>query len=82
MSASILTQISTLTACLTGIASCTSMEEIKIVSVMENKVIHCNEQCAKRFSCQRYMTYKYSEWEYCYVMRGCIDFQLLKQVTK
>lgn len=42
----------------------------------------CNEQCPKRFDCQRYMTYKYSEWEYCYVMRGCIDFQLLKQVTK
>lgn len=42
----------------------------------------CNEQCSKRLSCQRYMTYKYGEWKYCYVMRGCIDYQLLKQVTK
>ena len=42
----------------------------------------CNEECPKRLSCQRYMTYKRGEWEHCYVMRGCIDFQLLKQVTK
>ena len=41
----------------------------------------CNEQCPKRFDCQRYMTYKNGEWEHCYVMRGCIDYQLLKQVT-
>ena len=43
MSASILTQISTLTACLTGIATCTPAEEIKIANVMENKVIYCGE---------------------------------------
>ena len=42
----------------------------------------CNEQCPKRFDCQRYITYKHGEWEHCYVMRGCNDFQLLKQVTK
>ena len=41
-----MTQISTLTACLTGIATCTSVEEIKIVNVMENKVIYCGE-CEK-----------------------------------
>ena len=41
MSASILTQISTLTACLTGIATCTVAEEIKIASVMEDKEIYC-----------------------------------------
>ena len=46
MSASILTQISTLTACLTGIATCTSVEEIKTASAMENKVIYCGE-CEK-----------------------------------
>ena len=28
------------------------------------------------------MTYKYSEWNYCYVMHGCIDFQLLKKDRK
>ena len=43
MSASILTQISTLTAYLTGIATCTSAEETKIVNVMEDKVIYCGE---------------------------------------
>ena len=43
MSASILTPISTLTACLTGIATCTVAEEIKIASVMEDKVIYCGE---------------------------------------
>ena len=42
----------------------------------------CNEQCHMRFDCQKYMTYKYSERNYYYVMRGCNDFQLLKQVTK
>ena len=46
MSASILTQITTLTACLTGIATYTSVEEIKIVNVMEDKVIYCGE-CEK-----------------------------------
>ena len=44
MSASILTQISTLTACLTGIATCTVAEEIKIASVMEDKtILYCGE---------------------------------------
>ena len=46
MSASILTQISTLTACLTGIATCTVAEEIKTASAMEDKIIHCGE-CEK-----------------------------------
>ena len=47
MSASILTQISTLTACLMGIATCTSVEEIKIVNVMEDKaILYCGE-CEK-----------------------------------
>ena len=46
MSASILTQISTLTAYLTGIATCTVAEEIKIANVMEDKVIYCGE-CEK-----------------------------------
>ena len=43
MSASILTQITTLMACLTGIVYCTSAEEIKTVNVMEDKVIYCGE---------------------------------------
>ena len=44
MSASILTQISTLTACLTGIATCMSVEEIKIANVMEDKaILYCGE---------------------------------------
>ena len=38
-----MTQISTLTACLMGIATCTNVEEIKIVNVMEDKIIHCGE---------------------------------------
>ena len=38
-----MTQISTLTACLTGIATCTSVEETKIVNVMDDKVIYCGE---------------------------------------
>ena len=46
MSANILTQISTLTACLTGIATCMSVEETKIANVMGNKAIHCGE-CEK-----------------------------------
>ena len=41
-----MTQITTLTACLTGIATCTSEEETKIVNVMQNKVIYCGE-CEK-----------------------------------
>ena len=41
-----MTQITTLTACLTGIATCTSVEETKIASVMEDKVIYCGE-CEK-----------------------------------
>ena len=41
-----MTQISTLTACLTGIATCTVAEEIKIANVMGNKVIYCGE-CEK-----------------------------------
>ena len=36
-------QISTLTACLTGIVICTSAEETKTASAMEDKVIHCGE---------------------------------------
>ena len=46
MSASILTQISTLTACLTGIATYMSVKEIKTANVMGNKVIYCGE-CEK-----------------------------------
>ena len=46
MSASILTPISTLTACLTGIATYMSVEEIKTAIVMEDKVIYCGE-CEK-----------------------------------
>ena len=38
-----MTQISTLTAYLTGIATCMSAEEIKIANVMGNKVIYCGE---------------------------------------
>ena len=41
-----MTPISTLTACLTGIATCTVAEEIKTVNVMGNKVIYCGE-CEK-----------------------------------
>ena len=41
-----MTQISTLTACLTGIATCTVAEEIKTANVMQNKVIYCGE-CEK-----------------------------------
>ena len=38
-----MTQISTLAACLTGIATCTSAEETKTANVMEDKVIYCGE---------------------------------------
>lgn len=41
-----MTQISTPTACLMGIATCTVAEEIKIASVMEDKAIYCGE-CEK-----------------------------------
>ena len=41
-----MTQISTPTACLTGIATCMVAEEIKIVNVMEDKEIYCGE-CEK-----------------------------------
>ena len=35
--------ITTLTACLMVIATCMSVEEIKIVNVMEDKEIYCGE---------------------------------------
>ena len=39
-----MTQISTLTACLMGIATYMSVEEIKIVNVMEDKaILYCGE---------------------------------------
>ena len=38
-----MTRISTLTACLTGIVTCTVAEEIKIAIVMEDKLIYCGE---------------------------------------
>ena len=41
-----MTQISTLTACLTGIATCTSVEDSDVADVMGNNVIHCGE-CEK-----------------------------------
>ena len=41
-----MTQITTLTACLMGIATYMSVEEIKIVNVMDDKVIYCGE-CEK-----------------------------------
>ena len=41
-----MTQISTLTACLTGIATCTSVEDSDVAVVMENKEIYCGE-CEK-----------------------------------
>ena len=47
MTASILTRISTLTVYLTGIATCTVAEEIKIANVMEDKtILYCGE-CEK-----------------------------------
>ena len=47
MSASILTQISTLTDCLTGIATCTVAEDLEIANVMEDKAILCCGECEK-----------------------------------
>ena len=41
-----------------------------------------NEQCPKRFDCQRYLIYARGGWGYSYVMQGCIDFQHLKPVIK
>ena len=38
-----MTQITTLTACLTGIATCTSAEDSDVAVVMGNKVIYCGE---------------------------------------
>lgn len=42
-----MTQISTLTACLTGIVYYTSVEEIKIANVMGDKAILCCGECEK-----------------------------------
>ena len=41
-----MTQITTLTACLTGIATYTVADDLKTASAMENKVIYCGE-CEK-----------------------------------
>ena len=41
-----MTPISTLTACLTGIATCMSADDLKTASAMEDKVIYCGE-CKK-----------------------------------
>ena len=41
-----MTPISTLTACLTDIATYTSAEDLQTASVMEDKVIYCGE-CEK-----------------------------------
>ena len=41
-----MTPITTPTACLTGIATCTSAEETKTANAMEDKVIYCGE-CEK-----------------------------------
>ena len=41
-----MTPITTLTACLTGIATCTVAVETKIANVMGNKIIYCGE-CEK-----------------------------------
>ena len=38
-----MTQISTLTACLMGIVTCTSVEDSDVAVVMGNKVIYCGE---------------------------------------
>ena len=43
---SILTLITTPTACLMGLATCTSVEDLKTASVMQNTVIYCGE-CEK-----------------------------------
>ena len=41
-----MTPISTFMACLTGIATCTNVQETKTANVMEDKVIYCGE-CEK-----------------------------------
>ena len=41
-----MTPITTLTACLTGIATCTNAEDSDVADVMGNNVIHCGE-CEK-----------------------------------
>ena len=41
-----MTPISTFTACLTGIATCTNVEDSDVAVVMGNKVIYCGE-CEK-----------------------------------
>ena len=41
-----MTQISTLTVCLMGIATCTNVEDSDVAVVMGNKVIYCGE-CEK-----------------------------------
>ena len=41
-----MTPITTLTACLTGIATCTNVEDSDVAVVMGNKVIYCGE-CEK-----------------------------------
>ena len=38
-----------------------------------------NEHCPKKQECERYRIYKQGGWNNCYVMKGCIGFQLLKQ---
>ena len=43
---SILTRILTFATCMTDIATCTSAEDLKTASVMEDKVIYCGE-CEK-----------------------------------
>lgn len=37
-----------------------------------------NEECPRKSSCQRYLVYARGGWEYAYVLKGCIDFNLLK----
>ena len=37
-----------------------------------------NEECPRKSSCQRYLAYARGEWKYAYVLKGCIDFNLLK----
>lgn len=38
-----------------------------------------NANCPKKQECERYKIYKQGGWSNCYVMHGCIGFQLLKQ---
>lgn len=41
-----------------------------------------NENCPKKQECERYKIYKQGVWKHCYVMHGCIDCQLFKQVIQ